>query len=277
MSEGADRGTLGGHPRRRVGHAAVAALARALPEVPPRPDGVGALAAAGDLGPARAARRATASSSSPAPPTWRPCAASCRCSPATTSWRSPPPATRCRPSGWPPRSSSGATPRRCSARSPPTTSSPTSRPSALRSRRPSSLARRGELVTIGIEPTRPATGFGYIRLGCRSPSRARRSAQRVADFVEKPDAETARRYVDSGEYRWNAGMFVVGATTLLEMLAEEHPEMSTTCAPSPATRAHAGPVAEPAQDRHRPRRRRARRRRGTGRRRARGHGLGRHR
>ena len=88
------------------------------------------------------------------------------------------------------------------------------------------LARRGELVTIGIEPTRPATGFGYIRLGEALSVEGAPSARRVADFVEKPDSETATNYVASGEYRWNAGMFVVGATTLLEMLAEEHPEMT---------------------------------------------------
>ncbi|MCU1537739.1 MAG: mannose-phosphate guanylyltransferase [Humibacillus sp.] len=88
------------------------------------------------------------------------------------------------------------------------------------------LARRGDLVTIGIEPTRPATGFGYIRLGDPLEVDGAPSAHRVADFVEKPDAATAARYVASGEYRWNAGMFVVGATSLLEMLAENHPEMT---------------------------------------------------
>ena len=93
----------------------------------------------------------------------------------------PSPATRCRPSAWPPRSSSGATPRRCSARSPPTTSSPTSRPSAARSRRPSCLARRGELVTIGIEPTRPATG---LRL--HPPGRAARRRGRAARHGASP-------------------------------------------------------------------------------------------
>jgi mannose-1-phosphate guanylyltransferase len=88
------------------------------------------------------------------------------------------------------------------------------------------LARTGELVTIGIEPTRPATGFGYIRLGAPLDVAGAPSARRVADFVEKPDAETAQRYLATGEYRWNAGMFVVGATSLLELLAANHPEMT---------------------------------------------------
>ena len=87
------------------------------------------------------------------------------------------------------------------------------------------LARRGELVTIGIEPTHAATGFGYIRLGEPLGVDGAPSAHRVDEFVEKPDAETAARYLESGDYRWNAGMFVVGATTLLELLAENHEEM----------------------------------------------------
>jgi mannose-1-phosphate guanylyltransferase len=87
------------------------------------------------------------------------------------------------------------------------------------------LARRGDLVTIGIEPTRPATGFGYIRLGEALSVEGAPSARRVVDFVEKPDADTAKEYLATGEYRWNAGMFVVGATTLLELLAEKHADM----------------------------------------------------
>ena len=87
------------------------------------------------------------------------------------------------------------------------------------------LARRGELVTIGIEPTHAATGFGYIRLGEPLGVDGAPSAHRVDEFVEKPDAATAARYLESGAYRWNAGMFVVGATTLLELLAENHGDM----------------------------------------------------
>ncbi|WP_076261460.1 mannose-1-phosphate guanylyltransferase [Intrasporangium flavum] len=87
------------------------------------------------------------------------------------------------------------------------------------------VARQGDLVTIGIEPTHPSTGFGYIRLGEPLTVEGAPSAHRVDEFVEKPDADTARRYLDTGEYRWNAGMFVVGATTLLELLAENHADM----------------------------------------------------
>ena len=87
------------------------------------------------------------------------------------------------------------------------------------------LARGGELVTIGIEPTYAATGFGYICIGDPLGVPGAPNGRRVEQFVEKPDAATAQTYLDSGRYRWNAGMFVVGATTLLELLAVGHPEM----------------------------------------------------
>lgn len=87
------------------------------------------------------------------------------------------------------------------------------------------LARRGELVTIGIEPTYAATGFGYIREGDPLGVAGAPSARRVVEFVEKPDQETAERYLAEGGFRWNAGMFVVRATVLLELLTESHPEM----------------------------------------------------
>src|SRR5689334_18701339 len=68
------------------------------------------------------------------------------------------------------------------------------------------------VVTIGIEPTHPATGFGYIELGDRlgdGPAHA------VVQFVEKPDRERAQEYLATGRFRWNAGMFVVKARVLL--------------------------------------------------------------
>lgn len=86
------------------------------------------------------------------------------------------------------------------------------------------VARTGLLVTLGIEPTHAATGFGYIRSG--APLEGRPSARRVELFVEKPDAERARAYVADGRHRWNAGMFVVRAGVLLDLLAENHPELA---------------------------------------------------
>lgn len=85
-------------------------------------------------------------------------------------------------------------------------------------------ARDGWLVTIGVQPTHPATGFGYIQLGDPLPGH---DGVRLAQaFVEKPSAELAARYLSTGEFRWNAGMFVVRAATLLELLAQWHPALA---------------------------------------------------
>lgn len=88
------------------------------------------------------------------------------------------------------------------------------------------VARTGKLVTLGIEPTFPSTGFGYIRTGSVLEVRGAPHARAVAAFVEKPDAATAARYLATGEYRWNAGMFVVKASVLLDMLADFHPGLA---------------------------------------------------
>ncbi|GAB3590368.1 mannose-1-phosphate guanylyltransferase [Angustibacter peucedani] len=87
------------------------------------------------------------------------------------------------------------------------------------------VARTGRLVTIGITPTHPATGFGYVRAGEALDVPGAPSALAVEEFVEKPDAETAATYVASGRYRWNAGMFVARAATLLELLDAYRPEL----------------------------------------------------
>ncbi len=88
------------------------------------------------------------------------------------------------------------------------------------------LAREGWLVTIGIRPTEPATGFGYIHVGEPLDVAGAPNGHRVVEFVEKPDRATAQRYLDTGAYRWNAGMFVVKATVLLDLLAGYHPELA---------------------------------------------------
>ena len=90
------------------------------------------------------------------------------------------------------------------------------------------VARAGYLVTIGIEPTRPATGFGYIQVGDSLAIPGAPNGRAVRSFVEKPDEATAKGYLATGEYRWNAGMFVVKATVLLDLLAEFHPVMAAS-------------------------------------------------
>ncbi len=87
------------------------------------------------------------------------------------------------------------------------------------------VARTGRLVTIGITPTHPATGFGYVRAGAALDVPGAPSALAVEEFVEKPDAATAAAYLATGRYRWNAGMFVARAATLLEMLDEYRPAL----------------------------------------------------
>lgn len=85
------------------------------------------------------------------------------------------------------------------------------------------VAREGFITTIGITPTEPAVGFGYI--SCAEPlvvAGAPR-AHRVDRFVEKPDLETATAYLASGDYLWNAGMFITRADLLLAQLAETQP------------------------------------------------------
>lgn len=103
-------------------------------------------------------------------------------------------------------------------------------------REAATVADAGWLVTIGIEPASPSTGFGYIRTGERLEDFP--TAQAVREFVEKPDAERAQAYVASGEYRWNGGMFVARASVLLDLLAEQHADLAAglrAIAEDPAT------------------------------------------
>lgn len=88
------------------------------------------------------------------------------------------------------------------------------------------IARRDLLVTLGIEPTFPATGFGYIHRGDALGVPGAPDGYAVREFVEKPDEAIARRYLASGEYRWNAGMFVVKASVLLDLLERWHPQLA---------------------------------------------------
>lgn len=84
-----------------------------------------------------------------------------------------------------------------------------------------SLAKDGYLVTFGIAPTGPATGFGYIQQG-----NAISSGYHVKRFVEKPNAEFAQEYVDAGGYLWNSGMFCFEAKTFLRELAIHAPSVA---------------------------------------------------
>ncbi|MDR7067774.1 mannose-1-phosphate guanylyltransferase/mannose-6-phosphate isomerase [Pseudoxanthomonas japonensis] len=86
-------------------------------------------------------------------------------------------------------------------------------------REASSAAEAGALVTFGIVPDAPETGFGYIQ------AEAGEGLRKVSRFVEKPDATTAQSYLDAGGYYWNSGMFLFRASRYLEELANVRPDI----------------------------------------------------
>lgn len=86
-------------------------------------------------------------------------------------------------------------------------------------------ARAGYVVTVGIAAAHPATSFGYVRSGASLGLAGAPSARHALGFTEKPDATTAAAYLATGEYRWNAGMFLVRAQVLLDHLAEQRPAL----------------------------------------------------
>jgi mannose-1-phosphate guanylyltransferase/mannose-6-phosphate isomerase len=105
------------------------------------------------------------------------------------------------------------------------------------------LAQGGEMVTFGIEPSKPETGYGYIKKGPRLSREGvpiedggvpakRCTACRIEKFVEKPDYPTACEYVVCGEYLWNSGMFMFRGSVLLEELAEHAPAIVQQCTQS---------------------------------------------
>jgi mannose-1-phosphate guanylyltransferase len=86
-------------------------------------------------------------------------------------------------------------------------------------------ARAGYVVTIGIAASRPSVAFGYVRSGAPLGVDGAPTALHAVGFTEKPDAATARAYLASGEYRWNAGIFVARTSVLLGHLRQERPAL----------------------------------------------------
>lgn len=87
-------------------------------------------------------------------------------------------------------------------------------------------AAQGEIVTFGIRPSRPETGYGYIDADTGTPDSPVRKVRR---FVEKPDLETAREYLAGGHYLWNAGIFLFAARTMIEELDALAPAILSPC------------------------------------------------
>ncbi len=95
------------------------------------------------------------------------------------------------------------------------------------------VARSGSLVTFGIVPTHPETGYGYVKATLDTASadgqRAANAALPVAVFIEKPNLATAERYLQEGGYFWNSGMFMFRADTFLQELAAHNATMAEAC------------------------------------------------
>lgn len=89
----------------------------------------------------------------------------------------------------------------------------------------SDIALSGAIVTLGIVPTKPETGYGYIQWEEGRPDFWRQKAYRVAAFVEKPTAEKARQYMLRGDYLWNAGIFVASPEAILNAMERYLPHI----------------------------------------------------
>lgn len=85
-------------------------------------------------------------------------------------------------------------------------------------------AKKGGLVTFGVQPDRPETGYGYIQV-----ANGQGGLQAVASFVEKPQLAVAQDYLASGNYLWNSGMFVLSAQSYMDELSEFQPQMAAAC------------------------------------------------
>ena len=103
------------------------------------------------------------------------------------------------------------------------------------------VAAGGAIVILGITPDRPETGFGYIRAAAGAGD----DALKVAQFVEKPDAVTAQRYLDEGHYFWNSGMFVVRASVWLAAIERFRADIATTSRAAWAARTDDAPFIRP--------------------------------
>jgi len=110
--------------------------------------------------------------------------------------------------------------------------------------RAAAAAAGGAFAILGVLPDRPETGYGYVR--CRA---AAGDALPVERFVEKPDAATARRYVEEGGYYWNSGMFVVRASVWLQALAQFRPDIAAAVQPAWDARSTDGCFVRPERER----------------------------
>jgi mannose-1-phosphate guanylyltransferase / mannose-6-phosphate isomerase len=105
-----------------------------------------------------------------------------------------------------------------------------------------SAAADGDIIMLGVTPDRPETGFGYLR---RSPEVQRNGICTVTQFAEKPDLATAQAYLDSGEYSWNSGIFVLKASTWLKAVKFFCPDIANGVAAAWANKKDDGLFVRP--------------------------------
>ncbi len=91
------------------------------------------------------------------------------------------------------------------------------------------LAEAGYLVALGVVPTSPATAYGYIRTGNKINAVGMKIARNMTAFVEKPDIELARRYIDSGDWLWNSGIFMMKVSVWLSELERHRADIASSC------------------------------------------------
>jgi mannose-1-phosphate guanylyltransferase/mannose-6-phosphate isomerase len=87
------------------------------------------------------------------------------------------------------------------------------------------MAQKGHIVTFGIKPTRPETGYGYIKAKGKGHGTKNQGYSKVEKFTEKPDRDTARKYLKEGNYYWNSGMFAFTIGTMLKELGRHAPKI----------------------------------------------------
>ena len=92
-----------------------------------------------------------------------------------------------------------------------------------------SYAESGHIITFGITPTVAETGYGYIQMGAHINAQNQNKLRAIAQFVEKPDLETANKYLEHGDYLWNSGIFMFKASTLVAEMEKCQPAILKAC------------------------------------------------
>ncbi|NWF98339.1 MAG: mannose-1-phosphate guanylyltransferase/mannose-6-phosphate isomerase [Nitrospirae bacterium] len=88
------------------------------------------------------------------------------------------------------------------------------------------ISRKGYIVTFGLKPTRPETGYGYIKVENKGHTRKSKGYFKVEKFTEKPDTKTAEKYIKDGNYYWNSGMFAFKIGTMIKEFKKYAPDIS---------------------------------------------------